>query len=102
MKYWRVSYGVDFIKQTSILVVSTQAKIHNAVSKVANHEDPRDAGRYVDCGRDGGGADCHYIAQIYAGLAFEFIYEINEKDKELTYIDCHELDFLKHGQEQNI
>lgn len=99
-KYWTISYEDDFVKQVSKFNINIQANIQKAVSNVATFEDPREAGAYSDCGTDD--EDCPYITQIYPGLAFEFTYEMDPHNNELTYIDCYELDFLSYGQESNI
>ena len=99
-KYWTISYEDDFVKQVSRFNINIQANIQKAVSNVATFEDPREAGMYSDCGRDD--EDCPYIIQVYAGLPFEFTYELDPHNHELTYIDCYELDFLNHGQESNL
>ena len=100
MTRWTVIYEEDFISQVSKFSISIQANIQREISRVAALEDPRQAGSYSDCGNDDD--DCPYIAQVYAGLPFEFVYEMNSKKAELTYIDCSELDVLKHGQEPDI
>lgn len=100
MQRWTVIGEDYFIRQVSKFSISIQTNIQREISRVAALEDPREGGSYSDCGNDDD--DCPYIVQIYAGLPFEFVYEMNRKKAELTYIDCSELDFLKYGQEANI
>ncbi len=67
--------------------------------KVAILDDPLRAGLYSDCGSDD---DCPYITQIYPGLLFEFIYEMDTHNKVLRYLGYLKLDILNHGQDPTI
>ena len=96
---WTIDYEDDFKEQISQLDVKIQDKIQRKIPKVATFDDPRQAGSYTDCGN---ADDCPYIVQIYPGLTFEFTYEMDTRNRVLTYIDCFKLDILNHGQEPNI
>ena len=99
MNKWTIIYDDGFIKQISQLDIKIQTNIQREISKIALLDDPLRAGLYSDCG---GNSDYPYIAQVYPGLLFEFIYEMDAHNKVLRYLGYLELDILNHSQEPTI
>ena len=95
IRFWQISATEDYINQVIQLSLDVQNNIQNAWIEVSHHENPREVGGTDDCGTE---EDCPFIVVIFAGLPFEFIYELDRTNRKLTIIDCHRLTFLDHGQ----
>jgi hypothetical protein len=91
--YWEIRATNDYIRQLGELSIETQASIGQRWIEVATSENPLSIGKTVSCpqGRP-------FVLVIFPGLAYEFVYKLDEKNKIILLINCERLTFLDHGQ----
>ena len=95
--YWQIVATDRYIEQVSRLHINIQSNILNQWIEVAKHDDPREVGSWDDCGN--ADEDCPFIVVIFAGLPFEFMYEMDKQNRLLRVMDCYQLDIF-HPFEQ--
>jgi len=89
--FWNIDYEIDFVEQICYFPIEEQTRIQNEVVKLAKLEDPRSIGNSTDCGKDD--EECPYIVQNLPGLLFEFMYELNPTEHQLTFINIRKVTF---------
>lgn len=90
--FWQIVATDRYLAQVGILHINIQSNILDQWIEVAKHDNPRDVGSTDDCGNTI--EECQFIVVIFAGLPFEFMYEMDHQNRILRVIDCHSLDIF--------
>jgi len=92
--YWEIKATDDYIDQLSNLSAEDQANIGRKWIDVATSKNPLGVGRTTSCPQGK-----PFVLVIFPGLAFEFVYELDNENKIIRLINCERLTFLDYGQE---
>ncbi|MER5174608.1 MAG: hypothetical protein ABJB76_01085 [Candidatus Nitrosocosmicus sp.] len=92
MNYWTITVIENYFNQLSQFSIEIQTNIHQQWSKIADQEDISNI-KKTRCPQGH-----EYFKIVFQGLAFEFIFQLEEKDKKIRLINCKELEFSKHAQ----
>lgn len=81
-RFWQITGTNGYIDQVMQFSLHDQNNMETALIELSHHENPRSFGSTDICPKD------NFIVVIFAGIPFEFIYEIDEKNHRLRFINC--------------
>ena len=90
--YWRIVATDEYITQVSNLSLGVQDQIQNKWIEIAQHQNPRDVGDTAASSKHS-----EYIVVVFPGLAYEFVYKIDQAEKIIRLVNCKRLDILDYG-----
>ncbi|PWU80396.1 MAG: hypothetical protein DLM72_12510 [Candidatus Nitrosopolaris wilkensis] len=93
--YWRITAIDEYIDQVASLPFEIQDLIQNKWIEVAKHKTPTEIGNTSTCGDNQTSPN---VVVIFPGLAFEFIYIIDQTEKTIRLINCEKFTFLDYSQ----